>query len=188
MTRFSEKSEEIKLKILKTGFKCKLCGDCCRRVSEDSNLVLVSAPEIRKIMENTGQSWSEIAEPYPDFLKQEDGTEYTFNWALKREGSRCIFLNESGRCRIYDIRPDICRTYPFMIQDGELLAFECPGIGEENNSKKDTRILAEDLICREENEDEDFRKIEENYLLFNGDCNKKNKKYVIDSEGAKIIE
>ncbi|UUX93512.1 YkgJ family cysteine cluster protein [Methanoplanus endosymbiosus] len=187
MTYFSEESEEITSKILKTGFKCTLCGDCCRRVSEDSNLVLVSAPEIRKIMKETGLLWDEIAEPYPDFLKNADGTEYTFNWALRREGSSCIFLNDSGRCRIYDIRPDICRTYPFMIQDDELLAFECPGIGEKGD-KEDTRILAEDLINRKENENEDFRKIKENYLLFNGDCHKKNKRYVIDSEGAKIIE
>jgi len=187
MTFFSKESEEITLKILKTGFKCTLCGDCCRRVSEDSNLVLVSAPEIRKIMKKTGLSWDEIAEPYPDFLKDPDGTEYTFNWAIKREGSSCIFLNDSGKCRIYDIRPDICRTYPFMIQDGELLTFECPGIGK-TAERKDSQTLAEDLIKRRNGEDEDFRKIQENYLLFNGDCNKKNKRYVIDSEGAKIIE
>lgn len=31
----------------------------------------------------------------------------------KKKDNRCIFLNDMKRCEIYDIRPNICRIYPF---------------------------------------------------------------------------
>jgi len=40
-----------------------------------------------------------------------------------KEGGRCIFLNDSGRCRIYSIRPNICRIFPFWgirLTDGRI--------------------------------------------------------------------
>lgn len=30
-----------------------------------------------------------------------------------RKGGRCIFLGNNGRCKIYSIRPNICRIFPF---------------------------------------------------------------------------
>lgn len=30
-----------------------------------------------------------------------------------KHGGRCVFLEDSGKCGIYDIRPNICRIYPF---------------------------------------------------------------------------
>src|SRR3989344_7972748 len=30
-----------------------------------------------------------------------------------RKDKRCIFLNDSGKCGIYDVRPNICRIFPF---------------------------------------------------------------------------
>jgi Fe-S-cluster containining protein len=32
---------------------------------------------------------------------------------LKKENGKCIFLSDELRCKIYDIRPDICRFYPY---------------------------------------------------------------------------
>jgi Fe-S-cluster containining protein len=28
---------------------------------------------------------------------------------------RCIFLKDSGRCKIYDVRPNVCRIFPFWV-------------------------------------------------------------------------
>ena len=43
----------------------------------------------------------------------------------------CIFLDESGRCTIYDVRPDQCRRFPFWSDfkaQPEKAAKECPGV------------------------------------------------------------
>jgi Fe-S-cluster containining protein len=37
---------------------------------------------------------------------------------LKKENGKCIFLSDEFRCKIYDIRPDICRVYPYTKNPG----------------------------------------------------------------------
>ena len=32
---------------------------------------------------------------------------------LKKKDGKCIFLDDAKKCKIYDIRPNICRIYPF---------------------------------------------------------------------------
>ena len=174
---------ELADKIKNTGFSCTMCGQCCKRAFENSNLVMVSAPEIRRIMKITGFSWEDIAEPYPDILKTPDGARFTFAWSIRRKDDRCIFLDSDSRCMIYSVRPLICRTYPFMLDDEELMTFECPGLGS-FISDYDALAIAGELLERAEFEDADIdktRKIFENADI-SGD-----KLHVIDSEGVKIV-
>lgn len=37
------------------------------------------------------------------------------SYQLMNVDGRCFFLDESGRCRIYDIRPKGCRLYPLIM-------------------------------------------------------------------------
>lgn len=175
--------EELKAEIKETGFSCRMCGQCCSLISDNSNLVLVSAPEIRRIMDGTGLSWDEIAEPYPETLIGDNGEEYTFAWCLKRTEEKCRFLNEDSRCSIYEYRPQICRTYPFMLDESGFLIFECPGTGVAISEDEAGRI-AEELIERALFEREEFNKIRK---IFSSAKLKSDKMNIIDSEGVKTV-
>lgn len=160
-----------------------MCGQCCTMISENSNLVLLSAPEVRKIMEGTRLSWNEIAEPYPETLETKDGAEYTFAWSLRRNDKKCFFLEQDNRCKIYNFRPLICRTYPFMLENGELLVFDCPGTGSDIEDS-DAERTAMELIERAEFEEADLNKT---LIIFDNAKLSGDKLYVIDSEGVKIV-
>ncbi|NVO67906.1 YkgJ family cysteine cluster protein [Methanofollis tationis] len=165
--------------IMATGFRCTGCGACCSEVSPGSNLVMVTPAEARAVADAAGRTFDGVAEPYPDFIEGEDGARYTFDWSLRREGGRCLFLRE-GRCTVYGARPWICRTYPFMLDGDRLAVFECPGLGGEM-SREEARLLAALLIGRqeaEEAEEEGIRKVLASTAVPAGIC------AVVDSEGV----
>ncbi|HDQ08705.1 MAG TPA: YkgJ family cysteine cluster protein [Methanoculleus sp.] len=172
--------EEIK----KTGFVCRRCGRCCAGGPKDGNEVIVSPDEIRTIMGATGLEWNEIADPYPEFIDDPSGASYTLAWCLKRTARGCIFFGEDCRCTIYDHRPSICRTYPFMLQDGCLCISECPGLGDEGAGGKEAEVIARDLLARsamEETENEKTAEVFSEAQLAKGD------RCVIDSEGVTFL-
>lgn len=81
-------------------FTCNQCGECCKIV------VKLSKEEINKI-KNRG---------YKDFLVN-DPIKSGKNNCLKRINGICIFSTKKENkyyCKIYDIRPKICRLYPFI--------------------------------------------------------------------------
>jgi len=41
--------DDVADRVRSIGFGCRRCGACCRRVAEDSNLVIVSPAEVRAI-------------------------------------------------------------------------------------------------------------------------------------------
>jgi len=56
-----------------------------------------------------------------------------YRYAMKKKGGKCVFLERSA-CKIYPIRPLICRTYPFSLErasSGHVFkaSDDCPGIG-----------------------------------------------------------
>ncbi len=177
-------TEELINRITETGFKCTRGGSCCTRICADSNLVMVSAPEVRKIMEATGLEWNEVVKPYPETLEAPGGGRYTFAWCLRRDEEKCIFLEENGKkCRIYENRPWICRTYPFMLGDEDLLIFECPHPGNKI-TREDAQVILNEITKRrkhEEMEIETITKIFEKTVIPPGSL------IVIDSEGVKTI-
>lgn len=168
-------------KIISTGFSCKMCGDCCLS-HEGQNLVIITPPEIREIMKKTSLEWEDLAEPYPEYI-EENGVFFTFSWVLRRDQNCCIFFRD-GKCSIYDSRPSICRTYPFMIAEGALYVSECRGIGSLINSKEAEK-LANDLLLRRERERREEKLIE---MAYNNKKLHKGSYYVIDSEGVKKID
>lgn len=164
------------------GFRCRGCGDCCRTIEEGSNLVMVGPAEIRRICDATGQAWEDVAEPYPEFIEGEGGVRYTFGWCLRRDRDRCGFLEES-RCTVYDHRPWICRTYPFMLGEEGLMVFECPGLGGGIDHEEAT-ALARTLIARRRAEDEEVTRVKAHYANMRPSAGRT---LVIDSEGEKPV-
>ena len=166
--------------IKKTGFRCLRCGTCRSPVDEDSNLVMVTPQEIRQIMDSFGLTWDDVAEPYPERIDDGMNHVYTLGWCIRRSKNECNFL-DCGSCRIYQNRPWICRTYPFVLEGDTLRTYPCPGIGSDI-SWEDAHNLGNMLIQRQRAEACDEREI--NLIL-------QNKKMpeeifmVIDNEGIK---
>ncbi|XHH09941.1 MAG: YkgJ family cysteine cluster protein [Candidatus Bathyarchaeia archaeon] len=81
------------------GFKCKNCGVCCK----------VQPPEVdlneQKEIESKG---------YRNFLTEPD--EAGLRWIKRKKDGSCMFL-ESNKCKIYPVRPVICKLEPFTIAD-----------------------------------------------------------------------
>ncbi len=163
--------------IRRTGFFCTRCGSCCRETEPGSNLVMVGREEISTIMKSTGLSFEEIVVPYPDRIV-EGGRTYTFGWVLRRNGDRCQFLKESG-CAIYESRPWICRTYPFMLDEDGLSIHPCEGGGRKRDSA-DAVGIAFDLCRRytyEQEQDEKIRSVLQSEVI------PADRPVVIDTEG-----
>jgi Fe-S-cluster containining protein len=167
----------FEIPVEKAGFSCLRCGACC---SGSGNEVSVSPPEIDRICRISGLFREEIAEPYPVWLDFPDGRKYTFGWVLKRgEDTNCIFLRD-GQCLIYEYRPHLCRTYPFMPDGDKLLISECPGTGTVERTEQ-ASVIAADIIQRQNAEEEEFEGTKAQYQKH---CNTSAPNVVFDSEGC----
>lgn len=112
----------------------------------------------------------------PEFLEllREDidyeGNIHVFGWVLRRKkNGDCIFLERgTNKCKIYKVRPMLCRTYPFYIEELRLYTCECEGLGN-SLSPEESRKLAEDLLFRYIYELEDTLAMYEKYVDFKKD-------------------
>jgi hypothetical protein len=116
---------KLAARVWEVGFHCKKCGECCQ--GED-NSVVAFPREIRRIQRRTGLPWLEVACPPEEGEWDTDGCFHTLEWRLKKEGESCRFY-QNGRCSVYPARPMLCRTYPFYLDNGELMCSECRGLG-----------------------------------------------------------
>ncbi len=89
--------------ITPANFKCdRKCADCCRYLT-----VKVTKKEIEKIKK----------EGYDEFFEYDD---HIRSNVLRLTDKGCIFLGKKGDryyCKIYRIRPKVCRKYPFVKSD-----------------------------------------------------------------------
>ncbi len=83
---------------------------------------------------------------------------------LRKVNGRCIFLDENNVCRIYPIRPEACRRYPFYIREkgcsdasfhvgGKVVYVyidpSCPGIGRGAEIEKAVEDVLHKTYIRE---------------------------------------
>jgi Fe-S-cluster containining protein len=78
---------------------CCACGNCCREV-----LPTLDDADVRRLSAGLGTTPEEIIARY--LTRDEDG-DLTFN---RRP---CPFLS-GNLCRVYEYRPDMCRSYPHL--------------------------------------------------------------------------
>ena len=78
------------------GGECKQCGWCCKL-----NKAQVSDLEIARIRKYLGIGITEFLDKYIE--RQPGGTYFHVP---------CSFLDENNRCKIYPVRPDVCKTFP----------------------------------------------------------------------------
>jgi len=105
-----------------------------------------------------------------EFLKEDidsDGNIHAYGWMLRRKrNGDCIFLEkDTNRCRIYPVRPMLCSTYPFYLEELKLYTCECEGLGD-RISAEESRKLADSLLSRYISELEDTLAMYEKYGNF----------------------
>ena len=110
-------------------FQCTRCALCCGDVKTRARRILLLKSEVEQISQA-------IAKPAQEFADEiEDREPYVYEMKKTAEEGKCFFLSDSA-CAIYELRPLICRFYPFELtgsKDQEhvfLCTKECPGIGE----------------------------------------------------------
>jgi hypothetical protein len=81
--------------------------------------------EVQRISNRTGLRPMEFSSPISGLGN--------YKYKMKKRNGMCVFLRNKA-CQIYDIRPTVCRLYPFLVSrnDGSFvfeIAKDCPGIG-----------------------------------------------------------
>jgi Fe-S-cluster containining protein len=104
--------DEDYIKIIhEVGFVCDFCGKCC--TGEFNDHVFLLDDDAQRLIRNPGREFLRPA-PYFD-LCDNLGRFYVMGYALKTRPNRdCIFYID-GRCEHYEIRPLICKIYPYML-------------------------------------------------------------------------
>lgn len=87
------------------GFHCTDCGTCC--LEGASRLPLTAADVAR---------WEQAAPHLLDWVEA-DGKELRTRPLTARSSTRCPWIRkrrnrDSYYCRIYEVRPEVCRRYP----------------------------------------------------------------------------
>ena len=117
--------------IKKEGFKfafnpkaCEECGGkCC---IGESGYIWVNREEIKNIAKFLNL---DVEEFMFEYLRKVD-YRYSLKEIKKGNSYECIFF-EDGKCKIYEVRPTQCRTFPFwdfFKDDYSYLLKECPGV------------------------------------------------------------
>jgi Fe-S-cluster containining protein len=129
-------------------FECNCCGLCCADTDHKLRHILLLESEAEEISEATGRA-------IEDFCNESNGTQ-PYIYEMKKVEGDCIFLKDH-KCTIYELRPLICRFYPFELKfdaDKDTHIFtatpECPMIGQGKQiTEKDFEALfslAEQLL------------------------------------------
>lgn len=124
--------DEKYLEIIRdVGFVCDLCGKCC--TSEFNDHIFLLDDDAQRIIEHHGREYLMPA-PYFD-LCDNLGRFYVMGYALKtKPNGDCIFYT-GGRCAYYEIRPLICKIFPYMLhrepdEDGNIDFRQIGGLDE----------------------------------------------------------
>lgn len=105
---------------------CEACqGNCC---IGESGYIWVSLEEIRAMAQHLQMSEAVFINDYLLKIRYR----FTLKEIPYEGGFGCIFFDRDKKmCRIYEVRPSQCRTFPFweyFKQNIDEVVTECPGI------------------------------------------------------------
>ncbi len=106
-------------------FECQRCARCCGDTSHRGRNILLQGSEVERISRHASLRPLSFSSPVSN-----NGH---YQYRMKKRNGRCVFLDGKS-CRIYEIRPLICRFYPFSVKrkNGAYVfevAKDCAGIG-----------------------------------------------------------
>ena len=116
-------------------FRCERCALCCSDTKDKVRSILLLKIEGDRISRKTLIGLDK-------FTEKIEGFEPYIYQMRKTEDGKCIFLKDNS-CSIYQMRPLICRFYPFQLKNlgNNRYAFtytdECSGIGKSPQLKRD---------------------------------------------------
>jgi Fe-S-cluster containining protein len=107
-------------------YDCTKCGECCRNFSDEKGVILFPR-DIREISNYLGLSTKDFQINYSNLSWQDSQGRLPALYILKHKHGNCIFLDDSGLCKIYSSRPIQCQRAPFnFFWSGSLdYAYEC---------------------------------------------------------------
>jgi Fe-S-cluster containining protein len=117
------------------GFVCNRCGRCCGDTEEHTRQIFLLKREAERISNQTSLDINKFADKVSGFEP------YIYQMK-KPEDGKCFFI-EKNRCTIYQIRPLICRFYPFQLENLGNTRYmfsytvKCPGVGKGSDLKKE---------------------------------------------------
>jgi Fe-S-cluster containining protein len=129
-------------------FKCERCAALCCKLG---------GPEL---LEHDAKKIEATGYKRKDFLEQTKKTGFNLIRAIgalkTREDGSCIFLTQNSNkshinCSIYEVRPVLCRIYPFMIEslDQKKMAIKfipcCKGLNNPEGKILDEKFFSEKL-------------------------------------------
>jgi uncharacterized protein len=175
--------KDLAARVRQIGFRCLRCNDCCKG---NDNSVVVFPWEISRIIHVTGDCWLKTAEPPKEGEWDLEGNFHTLEWRLKKKNCSCKYFTMQG-CMIYEVRPLLCKTYPFYL-DRNILGFsECRGLGGKIGIKE-SESLAMQLVERTVKEIEEAIALIEKFVDFErGPPSSKGICIVHDSRGENKI-
>jgi Fe-S-cluster containining protein len=124
-------------------FVCNQCGRCCGDTEDRVRHIMLLKTDVASISNELLLKSHEFAEKISDFEP------YIYEMK-KTEDGKCFFL-ENNLCTIYEIRPLICRFYPFQLENlgNNRYSFsytnKCTAIGKGPRQKK---AFFEKLFCK----------------------------------------
>jgi Fe-S-cluster containining protein len=119
----------------KVRFECLNCALCCGDTKTRVRHILLLKKEAERISKATSKTIIEFAE------KIERHSPYVYEMRKTAQNGKCVFLSDR-RCTVYELRPVICRFYPFELRltKDEKHEFdftkECPGMSKGKTLKK----------------------------------------------------
>ena len=93
---------------IRDAYDCCKCANCCKRYD-----IRVEQTDIPAIAAHLGQTESAFIGQY---LTKDDEEPGVFHIKDKP----CSFLDTTGKCRIYEVRPLVCREFPHTNKAGRL--------------------------------------------------------------------
>jgi len=109
-------------------FECQNCGNCC---SGSTGAVWVDDNEIAALANFLNEKVDDFLKKY---TRKKNGKITLIEIQKKENDYWCVFLDKNKHCKVYQVRPMQCRTYPYwqkIIENSknlEITAAECKGI------------------------------------------------------------
>jgi len=85
-------------------FECTACGACCTGGTD--HYIAVNNNEAELIRKHLGVTLNWFRRRYIEHLTRD-------SWSIRLQDGQCVFLNQQGHCKIYNLRPTQCKTYPY---------------------------------------------------------------------------
>ena len=100
-------------------FQCQRCGACCRITG---GIVRLSDANIKEMAAFLGMTEQQFIDRETDVSPDRKCL------VLKdRPDGACAMLDEANRCRVYAVRPEKCRTFPYEWTNADSGSY-CPGL------------------------------------------------------------